>query len=117
MYFNDSTRQGIYTIRLNTIEGNTNCFKKPYSYDTKCYIVTKNENNEIKSQYSLEKINENNSMYRKFMDIKNNKILFESSYQAYYKASISGEPSGDVCKVSKNNNSKYKFKIFDYPKQ
>jgi hypothetical protein len=49
------------------------------------------------------------------MDLKTNKILFESSFQIYKTPSIAGEPSGGLCPI-KNNHENYQFNILDYPK-
>jgi hypothetical protein len=114
VYFNDADRQGVYTIKIINDPNDKNCIKKPYSYDKNCYLVTKNKNDEIKSRFYVELDFDNDVTYKKFMDLKNNNILFESSFQIYKTPSIAGEPSGGFCPI-KNNHNDYQFNILAYP--
>lgn len=114
IYLDDTTRKGIYTIKIITDPNDENCIKKAYSYDKNCYSITKNNNDEIKSRFYVEVNFDENKTYKKFMDLKTNKILFEASFQIYKTPSIADEPSGGFCSV-KNNHDDYKFNILAYP--
>lgn len=113
-YFNDTTRQGIYTIKISTDINDNNCIRKQYSSDKNCYLVTKNKNNEIKSRFYLESNYTGNIFYKKFIDLKTNTVLFESSYQIYHIPTILDIPSGDSCKINIHPKN-YQFNILDYP--
>jgi len=113
-YFDDNLRHGVYTIKISTDPLDKSCIKKQYSSDKNCYIVTKNNNNLIKSKFSLEININGNITYTKFVDLEENVVLFEASYQIYKTPSIAGEPSGGFCPV-KNNHNDYKFNILAYP--
>lgn len=114
LYFNDTMRNGIYTIKISSKLKDPNCFEIKYSNNKKCYTVTKNKNNEVHSQYYLEKIRDNNFSYTKFIDLKHNVILFESSSQSYHVKNISDAPSGITCQSIKNPEN-YIFSDFYYP--
>lgn len=114
IYLDDTTRKGIYTIKIITDPNDESCIKKAYSYDKNCYSITKNNNDEIKSRFYVEVNFDENTTYKKFMDLKTNKILFEASFQIYKTPSIADEPSGAFCPV-KNNHKEYKFNILAYP--
>lgn len=114
VYFNDSSRKGVYTIKISEDPNDKKCIKKQYSYDKKCYFVTKNKNDEIKSRFYVELNFDNDRIYKKFMDLKNNTILFESSFQIYKTPNIAGEPSGGFCSIKKNHDD-YNFNILAYP--
>lgn len=114
IYLDDTTRKGIYTIKIITDPNDKNCIKKAYSSDKNCYLITKNNNDEIKSRFYVEVNFNDNTTYKKFMDLKTNKILFEASFQIYKTPSLADEPSGGFCSV-KNNHKEYKFNILAYP--
>jgi hypothetical protein len=115
MYFDDSSRKGIYTIKLSNEKLDKNCIKKQYSSDKKCYSVTKNNNNEIKSRFYVESNYSNHVFYKKFTDLKENIVLFESSYQVYHIPTPLDIPSGGVCNI-KSSPENYIFDIYSYPK-
>lgn len=114
-YFDDTTRKGIYTIKISTDINDKNCIKKQYSYDKNCYLVTKNKDNVIKSRFYLETNYTDNVFYKKFIDLNTNIILFESSYQIYHIPTILDNPSGDSCKINITPKN-YDFDISKYPK-
>lgn len=114
-YFDDTTRKGIYTIKISTDINDKNCIRKQYSSDKNCYLVTKNKNNEIKSRFYMESNYTGNVFYKKFVDLKTNTVLFESSYQIYHIPTILDIPSGDSCKININPKN-YDFDISKYPK-
>lgn len=113
-YFDDDSRHGIYTIKINENKNDDNCYIKKYSTDKNCYIVTKNINNSIQSRFYVEIVINKNVTYKKFVDLNTNTVLFEASFQRYKTASISGAPSGGLCPI-KNNHENYQFNILDYP--
>jgi len=115
MYFNDSSRQGIYTIKLSTDPLDKNCIKKQYNSDKNCYSVTKNLDNKIRSRFYLEANFTGNLFYRKFVDLQENVELFTSSYQVYHIPTALDNPSGGICKT-KNTPEEYIFDITKYPK-
>lgn len=115
MYFNDNSRQGVYTIKVSTDPLDKSCIKKQYNSDKNCYSVTKNDYNEIKSRFHVESNYSNHVFYKKFTDLKENIVLFESSYQVYHIPTPLDIPSGGVCKI-KNNPKNYIFDIYSYPK-
>lgn len=50
----------------------------------------------------------------KFTDLKNNKTLYEYSYQTYLTGAIGG-PGGGMCGTKNINNPNYKFNPISFP--
>lgn len=79
-FFFDSLRKGVYTSKYSKNKNDIRCkeFMQDFSFDG-CYYLTKNENNEIKSQYGyyyrLGRIAEIQHLY----NLKDGVIIYESS--------------------------------------
>ena len=114
IYFNDSKRKGVYTIKEST--NNENCIKQNSSMndnlDKKCFIATKNEEGSILSRYEYQTYNNENQTIIKFIDRKNNSILYEESHQIYSTKALGSYGFG-ICK----KEQKTTFSTNSFPEQ
>lgn len=80
------------------------------------FLSNKNKNNEIKSKYSMYMSHPNKSNYKKFYNIKDNIILYETSSTIYMTGAIGG-PGYGTCgaKYENVNNIYYKFNPAGFP--
>jgi len=96
---------GIYTIKK--IE---NC-----NLEENCYSITKNEDGLVHSKYKrIFDTSEQQRVKISFVDISNNDLLYEFSYQNYNTGAIGGM-GVSFCPQSKNNNPDYDFNALSFP--
>ena len=112
--FNDPKRNGIYTIRKSKEINNENCIKRSKEKEY-CFFVEKNKNQEIKSNYKISVITDNEQTVVKMDDIGRNVNLYTKSYQVYITKALGG-PGFGTCEVSKNNNKNYNFNYLTFYK-
>lgn len=115
--FSDEERKGVYTItKTKDLTDKTCINKSPVSLSIDyCFKVEKNNNNEIKSRYKfLLDFSNKDVTIIKFIDLKNNKNLYEYSYQTYLTGAIGG-PGGGMCATKKINNPDFKFNPIFFP--
>lgn len=108
-YFNDSKREGVYTIYQSDDLSRKDCMphnSAAYSLENKCFYTIKNKNNEIKSTYMKSREDTNKQIVIKFYNLKNNILLLESSYQPYSTNAIGAVGAG-FCDSYSNNNPHY----------
>lgn len=113
--FKDNERDGIYKISVSPDLNNINCIKKdPSNPNNNCYLVEKNLNNEVMSQYKLV-YDRSETMRTKvsFINIKSKEVLYEKSYQTYLTKALGG-PGIATCKLYKNENN-LKIDVLNYP--
>lgn len=113
--FKDKERNGIYKISTSVDLKNENCIKKSSSINNgKCYLVEKSLNDEIKSKYKL--VYDRSEIMRTkvtFINIENQEILYERSYQTYLTQALGGAGIS-TCKISRNKNN-IKIDALNYP--
>lgn len=114
----DNERKGIYTIEVTTNLSDSSCIRKnpmTSSINIKyCYKVNKNDNNKIKSRYKfLIDNSQEKTIVINFIDLKENKKLYEYSYQLYSTGAIGGLGIG-TCPANKINNPNYKFNPYTF---
>jgi len=120
MNFNDKLRKGVYTIRQFDDLERRDCidnYKSSFTTNKnlKCYVITKNENNIINSDYELTFIPVDNGVTKlEFKNIKINKSLFKISYQTYSTGAIGG-PGGGICPQAYINHPEFKFNPYAFP--
>lgn len=116
--FKDQYRNGVYTIKVDTKKQYTDseCISQNPATsnikDKKCFVIEKNENNIIKSDYKWSLDSEAGLTTLKFEDLKNNILLSEFVYQVYSTGAIGG-PGGGVCKPTRINNKNYKYDPYE----
>ena len=117
MYFNNKDMKGVYTLKASKDLNNKNCLKSVSSSErikNFCYVLNKNSNDIIISDYEWSLTKNNNVTILEFKNIKNNELLFKNSYQVYSTGAIGG-PGGGICPKSYVNNPSYKFNTYAFP--
>lgn len=117
VYFNNNIRKGVYTITASQDLKSSDCMPKASSsskFNKICYKATKNENNNIVSDYEWNFKKNDNVIVLEFKNIKKGERLFKNSYQAYSTGAIGG-PGGGICPKSHISNQKYKFNTYTFP--
>ena len=114
--FNDSERNGVYTITAHKDSEGRTCMKESastiYEKNRLCYEAIKNDNNiKSKYKYTYDRSKKDQTIVN-VVDMKNNKSLYEYSYQIYSHKGIGG-PAIGTC-PSSNNNPEYKFNSISF---
>jgi hypothetical protein len=117
--FNDSMRNGIYTI-VALKNGDSRCNFTANPSDEVCYASIKNENNEIKSKYGFNyKVNLTTRVITfEIFDVKNKNMILENNTVIFRTSSENGKFRSGICPSKFDIDSPIGQKILDvFPNQ
>lgn len=113
--FNDNYRNGIYTI-IKTDSITNDCLERNVNELSKsnCYLITKNINNEIKSDYKYTIDNsEEKTIKISFTNLRTQEVLFTNSIK-YLRRVLINKNDLVPCPIKRMNYPDYRFNPYNF---